>query len=74
MTLDKRLDQACAALAAKEPWFAPNFLAARAILHTATCGAGIVKFPHGVRCGPEGCSCGNRACLHQLGWKMYTEE
>lgn len=74
MTLNERLDAACRALEAREPWFTPNFEAARALLHSATFGAGVVKYPNGVRCGPEGCSCNNPACLHRLGWKMYAEE
>lgn len=74
MTLDKRLDAACRALEAREPWFAPNFEAARALLNSATFGAGVVKFPHGIVCGPDGCNCGNRACLHAGAWRMYAEE
>lgn len=74
MTLDKRLDAACRALEAREPWFAPNFEAARALLHTARCGAGIVKFPNGIVCGPDGCNCANRACLHPLCFRMYAED
>jgi hypothetical protein len=34
VTLDKRLDAATEKLEAKEPWFAPNYEATRALLHS----------------------------------------
>jgi hypothetical protein len=61
LTFDRNL----ALLCAKESWFAPVFTAARQLLNTATIDGDLLRFPHGITCGPHGCDCGNSACLHR---------
>lgn len=75
MTLDKRLDAACAALEAREPWFAEEYEAARNLLRTAHVGADCIRYPHGIVVRNGRCGClGACQCLHELGFKMYAEE
>lgn len=69
--LDPMLDRNLAALSAAEPYFAPAFQAARNLLDGAVVGNNGLHFPSGAIAGPHGCTCGNRACLHQVGWRIY---
>lgn len=66
------IDRNLAALCERERWFAETFLAARRMLEYAIVGNGGIVFASGATCGPEGCSCGNPACLHRVGWRLYT--
>jgi hypothetical protein len=68
--LHTMLDRHLATLTEREPYFAPNFQAARVLLDGAIAGNGGLIWPHAV-CGPLGCSCGNRACLHRICWRIY---
>jgi len=75
MTRNQRLDAACRALEAKEPYFAPSFAAARALLRTATFGADMIRFPRGIVCRDGRCGClGATECLHEVGYRMYAGE
>jgi hypothetical protein len=65
------LDHNLTALCEAEPYFAPNFAAARVLLDAAKAGNGGLTFG-ATTCGPHGCSCGNRACLHQTAWRVYV--
>ena len=69
--LKTTLDRNLAVLCEREPYFAPNFAAARVLLDSARAGNGGLTFGK-VVCGPQGCSCGNRACLHMTGWRIYV--
>lgn len=67
----QQLDANAARLCAREPYFAPNFEAARALLQAATIDADGLYWSGGALCGPQGCSCGNRGCLHQTAWRIF---
>jgi len=66
------IDRNLAALCEKERYFAPTFQAARRMLDHAIVGNGGIVFSSGATCGPNGCSCGNPACLHRVAWRLYT--
>lgn len=66
-----QLDHNMARLSTAEPYFAPNFAAARPLLDSAKASGEGLRFPSGATCGPEGCSCGNRGCLHTTAWRVY---
>lgn len=70
--LKQLLDANVARLSERERYFAASFQAARNLLDAATIGNGGLSFPSGAVAGPHGCSCGNRACLHQVGWRIFT--
>lgn len=67
-----QLDCNVAQLAQAEPYFAPNFKAARVLLDGARESKEGLIFPSGAVCGPRGCSCGNRGCLHQTAWRVFS--
>ena len=69
--LTRLLDRNLAQLTEREPYFAPNFAAARVLLDSAHAGNGGLHFPGGAVCGPRGCTCSNRACLHPTCWRVY---
>lgn len=69
--LKTMLDANVASLCEKERYFAPAFQAARNLLDSATAHNGGLAFPSGAVAGPQGCSCGNRACLHQVAWRIF---
>ncbi len=66
------LDRHLAQLSQAEPFFAPTFERARMLLDGAAIGNGGLRWASGAVCGPQGCTCGNRACLHAVGWRIYT--
>lgn len=66
------LDRNLAALSQAEPYFAPCFLAARALLDNAKAGNAGLSWSSGAVCGPRGCSCGNRGCLHATAWRVFV--
>jgi hypothetical protein len=66
------LDAHLAQLAQAEPYFAPNFQAARVLLDSALDKDGGLRWASGATCGPRGCSCGNKACLHATAWRLYV--
>jgi hypothetical protein len=69
--LKTMLDRHVAALAEREPFFAPNFAAARVILDGAKVDNVGLRWASGAVCGPSGCSCGNRGCLHAVAWRLF---
>lgn len=74
ITRDERLDRATAALAAKEPYRAPTYQAARALLNSAICGAYVIKW-QGAKVSHGCCGCaGKTECLHELAYKIYQFE
>lgn len=66
------LDAHLAALTAAEPYFAPNFAAARRLLDGAKAGNHGLTWATGAVCGAQGCSCGDRGCLHQTAWRLFV--
>jgi hypothetical protein len=64
-------DRNLALLCERERYFAPSFQAARTLMDAVTVGAGGLTFPSGAVAGPLGCTCGNRACLHQVAWRIF---
>lgn len=66
------LDRNLAALCEKERYFAPSFHAARNLLDAALVSNTGLLFPSGAIAGPHGCTCGNRGCLHLVGWRIYA--
>lgn len=66
------LDAHLAALIAREPYFAPNFTAARRLLDGAKIGNNGLTWHSGAVCGPTGCSCSDRGCLHRLSWRVFV--
>lgn len=70
--LSKMLDRNVAALCEQERYFTASFIAARQLLDGAHVGNGGLLFPSGSLVGPRGCSCGDRACLHQVAWRIYS--
>lgn len=66
------LDQHLAALCAKERYFIPAFTAARNLLDAVEADTTGLHFPSGAVAGPHGCTCGNRACLHQVAWRIWN--
>lgn len=71
-TLSTLFDRNAAALTAREPYFAPTFESARSLLDAAHAGNGGLHWSTGAVCGPHGCSCGDKACLHQVSWRIYS--
>lgn len=75
-----RIDRSVAEHAKKEPYFAPNYAAARRVLNTAiVCvelnGSVTLRFPGGIVTDARGCNCGLRCeCLHVTARKLYVEE
>lgn len=75
MTRDEQLDAAAAALSAAEPYFAPSYRAARALLRSAICGADVLKWANGATCQDGRCGCmGRTECLHEVSYKLYCYE
>jgi hypothetical protein len=70
--LKAKLDASCAQLCANEPYFTPNFQAARIILDGARAGNTGLRWASGAICGPLGCTCGDKGCLHQVCWRIYS--
>jgi hypothetical protein len=70
--LKAKLDANTAALTKLEPYFGPNFAAARIILDGARADNVGLSWASGAVCGPQGCSCGNTGCLHQICWRIYA--
>lgn len=70
--LANMFDRNVAAMCAKERYFAPAFHAARNLLDNVLADNTGLHFPSGAIAGPHGCSCGNRACLHQVAWRIYN--
>lgn len=66
------LDAHLAALISAEPYFAPNFTAARRLLDGAKACNGGLRWSTGAVCGPQGCSCSDRGCLHRLSWLVFV--
>ncbi len=66
-----QLDANLARLSALEPYFAPNFAAARPMLDSAKEDGGALRFPSGATCDSTGCSCGNRGCLHVTAFRVW---
>lgn len=73
MLTQQRIDRNLATLTAKEPFFAETYEAARALLHHCYTGNGGLHFS-GAVCGPQGCSCGQPACLHRIAFRLYAGE
>lgn len=73
MTTQQRIDQNLAILTDKEPFFAETYEAARALLHHCYADNGGLHFAGGV-CGPQGCTCGQPACLHRIAFRLYVGE
>ncbi|HEU5100642.1 MAG TPA: hypothetical protein VFU22_16545 [Roseiflexaceae bacterium] len=70
--LKQRLDANLTALIRREPFFSETYRAARQLLNGARASTGGLMWPSGAQTGPHGCSCGDRSCLHQVGWRIYT--
>lgn len=66
------LDANTAALCERERYFTASFRAARNLLDAAHAGNVGLEFPSGAVCGPGGCSCGDRGCLHSVAWRIFT--
>lgn len=69
--LSTMLNRNARALSKKEPTFAPQFDAARRLLNSAMIGNGGLVWASGAVCGPEGCTCGNPACLHRPAYRIF---
>jgi hypothetical protein len=73
MSRDERLDQACAARIAAEPYFAEQWQAARRLLLSAHYGASKLTWGRRVVTGRCGCL-GACQCLHEMSWILYCHE
>lgn len=76
MTRTERIAQNAAQFSLHEPYFAPNFEAARRLLTYAVFGVdevgeATVKYPNGAVASATGCTCGNPGCLHMTGRMLY---
>lgn len=70
--LTRLLDANLAALCEREPTWTPTYQAARRLLDSAKAGNGGLHWKlSGATCGPLGCDCGDRGCLHPYSWKIY---
>ena len=69
-----QFDRNLARLSAAEPYFAPNFTAARPLLDSAKSSGDGLTFPSGAVCGAHGCTCGDTGCLHRVAWRIYAQE
>jgi hypothetical protein len=70
--LREMLDRNTQALTAAEPYFGPNFAAARIILDGARADNVGLHWASGAVAGPQGCTCGNTGCLHTVCWRIYS--
>lgn len=73
MTQAERLDRACLARTAREPYFAESWQAARKLLRSAILGADVVRWANGCECRGGRCGCqGHTRCLHEMAFDIYA--
>lgn len=73
MTRDERLDEACAIRCQQEPYFAPCWRSARALLRGAIFGADRLRFANGIEVHDGHCGCqGLTQCLHERAYQLYA--